>query len=96
MAQPGTVLGHQKISDTEGNFTGVLDNVDVFGTGMAALGDLDGDGLRNVTDLTLFAAAYGAQLGEWSYDPDADLDSDGSVNAIDFTLFAGYFGTPCP
>ena len=43
-AQPGTVLSHQKISDTEGGFTGTLDNVDRFGTSVALLGDLDGGG----------------------------------------------------
>ncbi|MCH8344095.1 MAG: hypothetical protein IH983_08900 [Planctomycetes bacterium] len=28
---PGTVLSHQKISDTEGGFTGTLDDSDFFG-----------------------------------------------------------------
>ncbi|MEE8153571.1 MAG: integrin alpha [Phycisphaerales bacterium] len=40
----GTVLSHQKISDTEGNFTGTLDDQDAFGFSVASLGDLDGDG----------------------------------------------------
>lgn len=40
----GTVRAHQKISSTEGNFTGVLDNNDGFGISCARLGDLDGDG----------------------------------------------------
>jgi len=31
----GTVKDEQKISDTAGNFTGVLDDVDVFGIGLA-------------------------------------------------------------
>ena len=39
----GTVKSHQKISDTEGNFTGMLDNSDLFGISVAVLGDLDGD-----------------------------------------------------
>ena len=30
-AQPGTVLAHQKISDTAGGFTGTLDDGDNFG-----------------------------------------------------------------
>ena len=38
----GTVKSHQKISDTEGTFAGVLDNTDVFGNALTAL-DLDGD-----------------------------------------------------
>jgi len=48
----GTVKSHQKISDTEGGFTGVLDNSDQFGNSVANLGDLDGD---NVNDLAVGA-----------------------------------------
>ncbi len=48
----GTVKSHRKISDTEGGFTGVLDNADYFGTSIAPLGDLDGDG---VVDLAVGA-----------------------------------------
>ena len=44
----GTVKSHQKISDTQGNFTGTLDDVDHFGTSVAALGDLDGDGTIDI------------------------------------------------
>ena len=40
----GGVLSYQKISDTEGNFTAVLDNIDEFGSSVASLGDLDGAG----------------------------------------------------
>ncbi len=47
-AQPGTVLSHQKISDTQGNFGGVLDNSDNFGWSVASLGDLDGDGVGDL------------------------------------------------
>ena len=47
-AAPGEVLSHQKISDTEGNFTGTLDDEDIFGRGVAALGDLDGDGVADL------------------------------------------------
>ena len=44
----GTVKSHQKISNTEGGFTGILDDVDRFGVSVASLGDLDGDGLRDL------------------------------------------------
>ena len=40
----GTVLSSQKISATQGNFTGVLDFGDEFGGALAWLGDLDGAG----------------------------------------------------
>ncbi len=44
------VKTEQKISDTEGGFMGVLDDFDFFGTSVANLGDLDGDG---ITDLAV-------------------------------------------
>jgi hypothetical protein len=59
-------------------------------------GDLNGDGQRNVTDFTLFAAAYGSQIGDANYDPNADLSGNGFVNATDFSQFASYYHTPCP
>ncbi|MCH8315735.1 MAG: FG-GAP repeat protein, partial [Planctomycetes bacterium] len=45
---PGWVLSHQKISDTEGGFTGALDDGDFFGSPVASLGDLDGDGVGDL------------------------------------------------
>ncbi len=44
----GTVKSHQKISDTDGGFTGVLDDVDTFGGAVCPLGDLDVDGVEDV------------------------------------------------
>jgi hypothetical protein len=46
LAPNGTVKAEQKISDTAGNFQGVLINGNYFGTSVAALGDLDGDGIQ--------------------------------------------------
>jgi hypothetical protein len=46
--QPGWVLYHQKISETEGDFTGILDDADFFGGSTASLGDLDGDGVGDL------------------------------------------------
>ena len=44
----GTVKAYQKISNTEGGFTGVLDDADQFGVSVAFLGDLDGDGVGDI------------------------------------------------
>jgi hypothetical protein len=48
----GTVKTHQKISATQGGFTGALSNDDFFGVSVAAVGDLDGD---TVCDLAVGA-----------------------------------------
>jgi len=44
----GSVKTHQKISDTDGGFGGTLDDGDLFGTSLARLGDLDGNGTIEV------------------------------------------------
>jgi hypothetical protein len=59
-------------------------------------GDLDGDGVRDLTDFGLFAAAYGTSIGDPGYNPAADLDSDGAIDLSDFSAFASVYGTPCP
>jgi len=48
MKSDGTVKSFQKISDTEGGFTGILDNNDQFGFSIANMGDLDGDGVQDL------------------------------------------------
>ena len=45
MNDNGEVVSFQKISDTEGSFTATLDDLDHFGSSVAALGDVNGDGL---------------------------------------------------
>ncbi|MCB0992531.1 MAG: FG-GAP repeat protein, partial [Acidimicrobiales bacterium] len=44
----GTVKAEQTISGNEGGFGGVLDVADNFGSAVAPLGDLDGDGMPDV------------------------------------------------
>jgi hypothetical protein len=46
MHPSGTVKAQQKISATQGNFQGVLNDTDYFGSSVAALGDLDSDGIQ--------------------------------------------------
>ena len=54
----GSVKGHQKISDEEGLFDGELNDSDAFGRSIAALGDVDGDGVMD-----LAVGAYGDDEG---------------------------------
>ncbi len=62
MNMDGSVQSEQKISSADGGFSGSLDDGDRFGSALAAIDDLDGDG---VTDL-----AVGAP-----FDDDGDTDT---------------------
>ena len=44
----GTVAYQQKISESQGGFGGVLQDFSVFGSSIAALGDIDGDGFGDL------------------------------------------------
>ena len=71
------IKGFQKISDTAGGFTAILDQSDQFGGSIARIGDIDNDGIEDI--------AVGAQ-----FDDDGDnargavyilfMDADGTVD----------------
>jgi hypothetical protein len=61
LSRDGTVHAYQKISDTEGSFSGILDDGDGFGWAVGALGDVDAD---DVEDLSVGAP----------YDDDGGID----------------------
>ncbi len=56
-------------------------------------GDLNGDGQRNVADLTVFLGAFGTNVTPGT---SGDLNNDGVVNVNDLTAFLGFFGVACP
>ncbi len=86
-AADGEVVSIQKISDTQGSFSAVLNDMDYFGTAVANIGDINDDG---VTDLAV--GAYGDN------DSGADagavyvlfMDTDGTLDAAAGESGAGW------
>jgi len=95
----GTVKDEQKISATDGGFTGTLDGADMFGWGTEYAGDIDGDGYANLLVGALFDDDGGTNRGAvWNL----NLGTDGTVQSSqkisstegDFTTLdnSDYFG----
>ncbi len=100
LAQPGWVLSHQKISDTEGGFTGILDDGDWFGWSVASLGDLDGDGVDDLAVGAINDDDGGQDRGAvWVLFLDGvptcpgDLDGDGDTDQSDLGILLAAWGT---
>ncbi|MFM9958003.1 MAG: PQQ-dependent sugar dehydrogenase [Phycisphaerales bacterium] len=60
-------------------------------------GDLNGDGQRNVADLTVLLGAFSTCPGDAGYVAAANIDAgDPCINTADLVQFLGTFGVPCP
>ena len=57
-------------------------------------GDLDGNGARDLTDLSIALSNFGTPGG--ATPEDGDLDGDGDVDLTDIALFLSVFAVPCP
>jgi len=60
---------------------------------LPVLGDLDGDGDVDLSDLATLLGAYGTCEGDPTYDPDADLDGSGCIDLADLAALLGNYGT---
>ena len=55
-------------------------------------GDLNSDGVIDIADVTLMAAAFGTSNGDQAYSETADINSDGTVNVLDLSILASHWG----
>ncbi len=74
----GTVKSYQKISDTQSNFLGTLQDFDRFGSALASPGDLDGDGVPDIVTSVPFDDDGGSARGALQV---LFLNANGSVKA---------------
>jgi hypothetical protein len=58
-------------------------------------GDVNGDCMVNIMDLSTVANRYLTARGSLLYSPQYDLNSDGVINIIDIQIVAGHFDTRC-
>ena len=56
-------------------------------------GDVNGDGVVDILDLSLVGWSYGSFEGEPEYNPDADLNEDGIVDIGDISIVCMNYGT---
>ena len=61
----------------------------------SCLGDINGDGHVDVSDLGAILAAYGSQAGDPDFNPDADLDQNERVDISDLARLLSVYGTEC-
>jgi hypothetical protein len=61
------------------------------------IGDVDGDGVVNCTDMAIVRAAFGRRAGQAGFDPRADVNGDNVVNVIDLSTVSRALpvGTRC-
>lgn len=94
----GNVTSHQQIGQGVGGFTDILSPHDNFGYNIAAIGDVDGDG---VPDLAVGARSHEGTGAVWILfmNPDGTVKSQQKISGTsgNFTgtlTPGGYFGTP--
>jgi hypothetical protein len=75
---------------------GETDTADNFGIGGFVLvvmaGDINGDGVVNILDISTAAKAFGSHSTNPRWNPNADVNNDGFVNILDIATVARNFG----
>ena len=94
-----------RVAQSEGTLSGVVqarvgDQVGGASLGVAAeapdvppftFGDLNGDGVVDLTDASHIMVAYGSLEGQPPYEAAADLNGDGDVDSVDLEIWLEYF-----
>ena len=91
MRKDTTVISSSRISDTDGNFKGTLNDNDQFGSAITSLGDLDGDGITDIASGASLDNDGGGDRGAlwilFMRPVSIKVDTDSDVDLV--TLFSG-------
>lgn len=60
------------------------------------VGDVNGDGIVDVWDITSITMSYGCFSWSPCYNPEADINEDGLVDMLDLSLVAIHLGETDP
>lgn len=73
-----------------------LDNTYVDGTiKIKIMGDINGDGIVNITDISSIGKAFGSNPDNPRWNPEADLNMDGVIDVRDISRASRNFGKTC-
>jgi len=64
----------------------------IVSTAPALIGDINGDGIVDIRDISIVGRAYGAYPGHTRWDPRADLNGDSLVDIRDISIVGRNFG----
>jgi hypothetical protein len=70
--------------------TGVLPDVQLRG------GDINGDCMVNILDLSRMGGRFGTACGDPDWDSASDINDDCTLNILDLTIVGGNFSRSCP
>jgi hypothetical protein len=77
--------------------TDTADNTLVYGTVKVTIpGDVDGNFLVDIYDVTAICICYDAKIGDPNYDPNCDLDGKGIIDIFDVTTACLTYGQKYP
>jgi hypothetical protein len=60
------------------------------------LGDTNGDGVVDISDIARVSMAFGFRPGHLGWDPFADMNRDNRIDIMDIAMVSKNFGSTCP
>jgi len=81
------------VVDTVTNESDIGDNIHTFGFLTVSIqGDVNGDGIVELTDFFLASQAFSSTPGDPNWNPQADINGDDIVDLMDFWIMSEHFG----